>query len=180
MSQCQASTIESIAALISSGKYSWCNINDDLQRLQGWLDDQVSWGGFQWFTTTAWNNRINEGPYLIFNTQQLLFIIVSLLANIYILFYHYTEPVHPKYTISFYRRMTIRIHVLSGSIGVILPLYTFFTTNIFAGYVCMFIFVIWDIIFNGSINSDDNKQAESTNLQKIHTKYNGTVTERTP
>ena len=150
MSQCQASTIESIAALISSGKYSWCNINDDLQRLQGWLDDQVSWGGFQWFTTTVWNNRINEGPYLIFNTQQLLFIIVSLLANIYILFYHYTEPVHPKYTISFYRRMTIRIHVLSGSIGVILPLYTFFTTNIFAGYVCMFIFVIWDIIFNFS------------------------------
>ena len=148
MSRCQADGIASLNELISSGKYSWCSINNDLERLQSWFNDQESWGSYQWFSSAAWSSRINEGPYLIFNTQQLLFILVSLLANTYILFYHFTEPVHPKYTISFFRRMTIRIHVLSGSIGVVLPLYCFFTTNIFAGYVCMFIFVIWDIVFN--------------------------------
>jgi hypothetical protein len=96
---------------------------------------------------TAWTPRINQGPYIIFNTQQLLFMIVSILANSYILFYHYTNAPHPKFTISWLRRVCIKTHIIAGSIGVIIPLYVFFSTNQTAGLICMWTFVAWDMIF---------------------------------
>jgi hypothetical protein len=147
MEACQAEAANNLNKLIASKQYTWCDVNNNLKNLQVFFSKDTSWASYKWFLTSSWSPRINEGPYIIFTTQQLLFIVVSVLANIFIIFYHFSEPVHPKFTISFLRRVCIRVHVFSGSIGVILPLYIFFTSNQYAGWIGMFIFVAWDIIF---------------------------------
>lgn len=54
-------------------------------------------------------------------------VVLSALANIYILLYHYTTPAHPKFYMLRNRRIWLRVHIASGSVeflaGIILLLY---------------------------------------------------------
>ena len=127
--------------------YGWCDIDANLQILLDWFDYDKSWAAVRWFDSIIWSRRINEGQQYIFTSQQIIFLIVSLLANIKILTYHFTSPNHPKFAVTPFSRWCIRTHVLSGSIGVILPLYVFFTTEHQLATALMFVFVAWDFVF---------------------------------
>lgn len=68
--------------------------------------------------------HIGEQPV---STNLWVLVIISALANLYILFYHYTTPAHPKFLMLRGRRIWLRIHIISGSLeflaGVILLLF---------------------------------------------------------
>ena len=66
----------------------------------------------------------------------------------YILNYHYTVPAHPKYSLQASTRLSLRIHILTGTVGVLLPLYVFFSTNQAVGVSIMWLVAIVDLIFS--------------------------------
>eukprot|EP01033_Poteriospumella_lacustris_P014268 gene14268-10199_t len=105
-----------------------------------------------WFDPLAWtSDGLNSGPRIIFTSQQLLFIAVSLFANLIIITYHLTNPPHPKFSFSLQSRLCIRTHVFSGVIGVVLPLYVFFSTHEQAATICMWVYSFIDFIFAISV-----------------------------
>lgn len=70
-----------------------------------------------------------ESGHVIYALQRLLFAVFSVIANCFILFYHWTNPPHPKFTVLKRSRYIIRAHLLSGTINVALPVVAFCTTN---------------------------------------------------
>eukprot|EP01033_Poteriospumella_lacustris_P001035 gene1035-747_t len=100
-----------------------------------------------WFDPLAWtSDGLNSGPRIIFTSQQLLFIAVSLFANLIIITYHLTNPPHPKFSFSLQSRLCIRTHVFSGVIGVVLPF-----THEQAATICMWVYSFIDFIFAISV-----------------------------
>ena len=145
---CQIQSLTKIQQLIGSGHFDWCSLETSVDSLVNWYNGDRSWIWAAWFSSTTWDtSRVNVGPYIIFTTHEIVFIILSLLANALIIFYHLTNPPHPKYSLSVKTKISIRAHVVSGVIGVVLPLFVFFTTNQMIGKVLMAIVVAWDAIF---------------------------------
>lgn len=61
--------------------------------------------------------------------QKLFLCAASILSNFYVLYYHYTTPPHPKFLMLPKRKLSIRIHVISGSIEIVFGVIAFFSSN---------------------------------------------------
>jgi Ca2+-binding EF-hand superfamily protein len=61
--------------------------------------------------------------------QKLILCGASILSNFYVLYYHYTNPPHPKFLMLPKRKLSIRTHVISGSIEVLFGVIAFFSSN---------------------------------------------------
>ncbi|WP_017653719.1 EF-hand domain-containing protein [Fortiea contorta] len=61
--------------------------------------------------------------------QKLILCAASILCNFYVLYYHYTTPPHPKFLMLPKRKLSIRTHVISGSIEVVFGVIAFFSSN---------------------------------------------------
>ncbi|MBW4675895.1 MAG: EF-hand domain-containing protein [Desmonostoc geniculatum HA4340-LM1] len=61
--------------------------------------------------------------------QKLILCGASILCNFYVLYYHYTNPPHPKFLMLPKRKLSIRTHVISGSIEVLFGVIAFFSSN---------------------------------------------------
>jgi hypothetical protein len=83
---------------------------------------------YQW-AKAQWTVPLFESGHVIYALQRLLFAVFSVIANCFILFYHWTNPPHPKFTVLKRSRYIIRAHLLSGTINVALPVVAFCTTN---------------------------------------------------
>jgi hypothetical protein len=147
MSSCQVSAAKHLEHLLEEG-YGWCIIDRNLELVDNWFDSERSWASVSWFTSIVWSQNINHGQQVIFSSQQILFMIVSVLANLRIISYHFSNEHHPKFSLTSFSRWCIRVHVLSGSIGVFLPLYVFFALEQSSTTALMFIFGAWDFIFS--------------------------------
>ncbi|TAG94898.1 MAG: EF-hand domain-containing protein [Oscillatoriales cyanobacterium] len=61
--------------------------------------------------------------------QKIILCGASILSNFYVLYYHYTNPPHPKFLMLPKRKLSIRTHVISGSIEVVFGVIAFFSSN---------------------------------------------------
>uniref|UniRef100_A0A8J7D9H8 EF-hand domain-containing protein n=2 Tax=Desmonostoc muscorum TaxID=1179 RepID=A0A8J7D9H8_DESMC len=61
--------------------------------------------------------------------QKIILCGASILCNFYVLYYHYTNPPHPKFLMLPKRKLSIRTHVISGSIEVLFGVIAFFSSN---------------------------------------------------
>jgi Ca2+-binding EF-hand superfamily protein len=61
--------------------------------------------------------------------QKLFLCAASILSNFYVLYYHYTTPPHPKFLMLPKRKLSIRTHVISGSIEIVFGVIAFFSSN---------------------------------------------------
>ena len=111
-SQCESELADNVNKLIQSGDYDYCDLNTDIQKLQTWFDSE-SWAGAVWTNKIVWAPQINQGPIIILKSQEILFCIISVFANIYILYYHFTKPVHPKHSLKTVSKICIRSHILT-------------------------------------------------------------------
>ncbi len=72
-------------------------------------------------------------------------VIISALANIIVIAYHYTIPAHPKFLMVPWRRWILRIHIISGSVELVAGLIACFTGHptaaIIAGCAALFFHV---------------------------------------
>jgi hypothetical protein len=146
---CQTEAITNLNSVVGdAGKvYTWCDANGELETKKEWFNKHMSFGKVQWFMASLWSyDRINYGQTLIHRIHEISFLVFSVLANIFVLHFHYTNAPHPKYSLKPQSRISIRVHVISGTVGIILPLYVFFTTNESAAYGAMFACVLFDYI----------------------------------
>jgi hypothetical protein len=146
--QCQFEAEQILQKIVEGhDEFGWCNVKESINALNVWFDSSRSWADSAWLDISVWNPRINYGQNLIFTTQQILFVIVSLMANLRIIHYHHTRAPHPKFTMTRFSRICIKMHVFSGSIGVLLPLWVFFSADEFSGKILMFICSFFDFVF---------------------------------
>jgi hypothetical protein len=146
--KCQDSAMDHLNTLISEKRFGWCEINQDLEGLVSWFSDSESFSKSQWLDPTAWSPfQINHGQTVIFTTHMISFIVMSVIANALVLFYHFSHSAHPKFSFSTSTQIYLKIHIYSGTVGVLLPLYVFFTTNQHHGFICMLACVIMDYVF---------------------------------
>lgn len=61
--------------------------------------------------------------------QKLILCGASILSNFYVLYYHYTTPPHPKFLMLPKRKLSIRTHLISGTIEVVFGVIAFFSSN---------------------------------------------------
>ena len=61
--------------------------------------------------------------------QKLILCAASILCNFYVLYYHYTTPPHPKFLMLPKRSLSIKTHVISGTIEVIFAIVAFFSSS---------------------------------------------------
>jgi CRP-like cAMP-binding protein/Ca2+-binding EF-hand superfamily protein len=62
-------------------------------------------------------------------------VVLSALANLIVIAYHYAVPAHPKFLMVPWRRMVLRVHILSGTVELVSGLITCFTGNVTAAVV---------------------------------------------
>lgn len=62
-------------------------------------------------------------------------VILSALANIIVIAYHYTVPAHPKFLMVPWRRWVLRVHILSGTVELVSGLIACFTGNVVAAVI---------------------------------------------
>lgn len=53
----------------------------------------------------------------------------SILCNFYVLYYHYSNPPHPKFSMLPARKLSIRVHTISGTIELICGIIAFFSSD---------------------------------------------------
>jgi Ca2+-binding EF-hand superfamily protein len=53
----------------------------------------------------------------------------SILCNFYVLYYHYTNPPHPKFLMLPTRKFSIRVHTISGTIELVCGIIAFFSSD---------------------------------------------------
>lgn len=68
-------------------------------------------------TSISFNSAI---PYDLYTIQVLLIAFFSTIANVGVLYVHWTIPPHPKFLLLLDRKISIRMHVLSGTIEIII------------------------------------------------------------
>ncbi|MBD2613187.1 EF-hand domain-containing protein [Nostoc punctiforme FACHB-252] len=61
--------------------------------------------------------------------QKLILCAASIFSNFYVLYYHYTNPPHPKFLMLPKRKLSIRTHVISGTIEIVFGVIAFFSSN---------------------------------------------------
>ncbi|PHJ62838.1 calcium-binding protein [Nostoc linckia z18] len=61
--------------------------------------------------------------------QKLVLCVASIFSNFYVLYYHYTNPPHPKFLMLPKRKLSIRTHVISGTIEIVFGAIAFFSSN---------------------------------------------------
>lgn len=134
----------------ANGDYTFCDLKHSLQSLVNWYDRDTSFADTRWFNSDVYSSNINEGPIILLSTAEIWFLILSLIANTQVVWFHLTNVPHPKFTLSLAARICIKIHVLFGITVIVLPVYVFFTSNMVAARVCMFIVCVCDLIFSFS------------------------------
>jgi hypothetical protein len=112
-----------LANKIAERGYTWCTLEEDLRLRLAWVDDGVGYmsafyGGDKW-------SRFYDNTIILLMLQRAAFVVVSVIGNARILWYHWTTPAHPKFSVSMGSRVAIAVHVLSGTIGVAAPLVPF-------------------------------------------------------
>eukprot|EP01032_Pedospumella_encystans_P009226 gene9226-10882_t len=147
MNQCQVNALLNVNKLVSSSDFDYCLLNDEIVRLGYWYDSDSSWASTVWFLSRHWRDRLNQGAFTIATSAMLLFLIISVLANIKIVHYHLTSAPHPKYSLTALSKLCIRVHVFTGILGVALPLYVFFSSDEPSGFIVMCAVCAADFIF---------------------------------
>eukprot|EP01032_Pedospumella_encystans_P008748 gene8748-10350_t len=147
MNQCQVNALLNVDKLVSSSDFDYCLLNDGIVRLGYWYDSDSSWASTVWFIGRHWRDRLNQGAFTIATSAMLLFLIISVLANIKIVHYHITSAPHPKYSLTALSKLCIRVHVFTGILGVALPLYVFFSSDEPSGFIVMCAVCAADFIF---------------------------------
>ncbi len=147
MSQCQFDAVLNVNKLVSTSDFNYCLLNDDIIRLRYWYDDDVSWASTVWFLGRHWKDRLNQGSFTISTSAMILFLVISVVANIKIVHYHLTSAPHPKYSLTVLSKLCIRVHVFTGILGVVLPLYVFFSSDEPSAFIVMCAVCAADFIF---------------------------------
>ena len=106
---------------------------------------QQSYIAYLW-AKSSWTVPLFHQQHVMNLIQRLLFVAFSVVANMGILYYHWTTPPHPKFTVLRKSRISIRAHLLSGTINVCLPIAAFCTVNKDISTTIMWITVFFDII----------------------------------
>lgn len=61
--------------------------------------------------------------------QLFILAVASVISNFFVLFYHYTVPPHPKFLLLTPRKISIRVHVISGSIELFCGIVAMLSSN---------------------------------------------------
>lgn len=72
---------------------------------------------------------LTPGTAALDTRHRLVLCAASALANLFVLYYHYTTPPHPKFLMLTRRRISIRLHVIAGSVELAAGTTAFFLTN---------------------------------------------------
>lgn len=62
-------------------------------------------------------------------------VVLSAFANIIVIVYHYTIPPHPKFLMIKWRRVVLRIHIISGTVSLVAGLFACFSGNTTAALI---------------------------------------------
>lgn len=68
-------------------------------------------------------------PYDAYTIQIIIIALVSTICNVGVLYIHWTIPPHPKFLLLLKRKISIRLHVLSGSIEILVFVVAFFAAT---------------------------------------------------
>ncbi|WP_309731760.1 EF-hand domain-containing protein [Chamaesiphon sp. OTE_75_metabat_556] len=71
----------------------------------------------------------NFSSEVVVTNQKLALCIASILCNFYVLYYHYTNPPHPKFLMLPARKFSIRVHIISGTIELGCGIVAFFSSD---------------------------------------------------
>ena len=99
---CYAESLTKAQEIVDKG-YSWCDLDADLGLRLAWIDDGI--GYMEAFYGSAKWSRLNDNSVLLLVIQRLLFMIVSIGGNCRVLFYHWTVPAHPKFSLALGSRL---------------------------------------------------------------------------
>jgi hypothetical protein len=94
---CAAEASELVAKVVAKG-YSYCTLEEDLGLRLAWIDDGV--GYMEAFYGSSSFARSSDNTMLLVLIQRLLFLVVSIGGNARVLFYHWTVPAHPKFSVA--------------------------------------------------------------------------------
>jgi hypothetical protein len=145
---CQSDAQANLLELANQEHYGWCAVNDELEEKITWFDSGRSFAFASWLNPRIWTNkRINFGQTFIMTAHAVSFIGASVIANIFVLIFHFSHSPHPKFSFTFFSRSIIRLHIYTGAIGVVLPLYVFFGKDEYSGGIAMLVFCIVDYVF---------------------------------
>ena len=78
---------------------------------------------------SSWDVPLFHAQHVMNLIQRVLFAALSVFANFGILYFHWTTPPHPKFTVLQKSRVSIRLHLLSGTVNVLLPIVAFCDSN---------------------------------------------------
>ena len=78
---------------------------------------------------SSWDVPLFHAQHVMNLIQRLLFAALSVFANFGILYFHWTTPPHPKFTVLRKSRVIIRLHLISGTMNVLLPIVAFCDSN---------------------------------------------------
>jgi hypothetical protein len=78
---------------------------------------------------SSWDVPLFHAQHVMNLIKRLLFAALSVFANFGILYFHWTTPPHPKFTVLRKSRVSIRLHLISGTVNVLLPIVAFCDSN---------------------------------------------------
>ena len=100
-----------------------------------------------------WAEGMTGGPNALRNSGRVVFAVTSVLLNAYIVTAHFVRPVHPKFTVLLASRIAIRIHLWSGAVEVVAPLFAFLTTNEDLGRTAMWIALAAELLHASTVHT---------------------------
>lgn len=68
-------------------------------------------------------------PDFVPAAQALFIALLSTLFNLFVVFYHYTRPAHPKFLMLPRRRFSLLLHLVAGSVELVVALLAYFTAS---------------------------------------------------
>lgn len=79
------------------------------------LSHDVALGSF-WCPLNACGELDNSTTHHVLHMQRVILSVISLLLDVFVIFFHTTEPVHPKFVLHWRRRIIMRLHISSGAL----------------------------------------------------------------
>jgi hypothetical protein len=135
--------------IVATGNYKWCNLEADLRARLQWVDDGVGYME-AYYGRRTWD-RLEDNTLALLVAQRLAFMIVSIIGNSRVIWYHWTVPAHPKFSIALGSRIAIAVHVLFGTLGVFVPLLAFFAAlKPSEGHICMVVALVAELMHAGT------------------------------
>ncbi len=81
------------------------------------------------YMLTCYYYSTNLSSEATLSNQKLALCAASILCNFYVLYYHYTNPPHPKFLMLPTRKFSIRVHTISGTIELVCGIIAFFSSD---------------------------------------------------